>query len=389
LHQFAFSTDGQSIYFTDSTGGANGLGGVYRTSIVTGATTLLETERSSGTGTHDITAEPGVMSVNGVDRVMFDGSYSPGFGNIGGINYFDDDGSTNPTVHSLLAAATLQSFLNTTDLMTVGSVVADKSGNVYFSVTGGSTTTGTRRSELVRLDPQNRLSKVTDLNEEYSYFAAAGLGAPVAGITHMGMHYTASGLPQIDFNEKGTSTIDAITSYLPGDFNRDGEVNQADVALFDNTSVLKPRGVTTTNPDNFKFDMNGDTNQNASSTIVPTAIVDYADVKIFQQFYGFANGDANMDGTVNALDFNALANGFGGTSDVWVQGDFNGDNTVNSADFAILAANYGVTMPLGGSAAPAAVLGSVVPEPISLSLLPAAALLLRRRFRRIGVAVVG
>ena len=37
------------------------------------------------------------------------------------------------------------------------------------------------------------------------------------------------------------------------------------------------------------------------------------------------NGDANLDGKVNALDFNALATNFGKTpgSDVWSQGDFN------------------------------------------------------------------
>ena len=40
-------------------------------------------------------------------------------------------------------------------------------------------------------------------------------------------------------------------------------------------------------------------------------------------------GDANLDGKVNALDFNALATNFGKTpgSDVWTQGDFNYDGS--------------------------------------------------------------
>ena len=78
-------------------------------------------------------------------------------------------------------------------------------------------------------------------------------------------------------------------------------------------------------------------------------------------------GDANLDGTVNALDFNALANGYGQTpgSNVWSQGDFNYDGTVNSSDFALLAANYGQVMPSDA----AALLGQIVPEPAPLLAL--------------------
>jgi hypothetical protein len=98
-------------------------------------------------------------------------------------------------------------------------------------------------------------------------------------------------------------------------------------------------------------------------------------------------GDANLDGTVNALDFNALANGYG-TGTVWPQGDFNYDGTVNSSDFALLAANYGQVPPAPGdvivdSSAPASSLGAVVPEPITASLIASAAgwMLTRRRRR--------
>src|SRR6266480_5643123 len=50
-------------------------------------------------------------------------------------------------------------------------------------------------------------------------------------------------------------------------------------------------------------------------------------------------GDANIDGKVNALDFNALASNFGGGGAIkrWFQGDFNYDGTVNTADFNALA----------------------------------------------------
>jgi hypothetical protein len=84
-------------------------------------------------------------------------------------------------------------------------------------------------------------------------------------------------------------------------------------------------------------------------------------------------GDANLDGKVNALDFNALATGFG-TGSTWVSGDFNYDGTINSLDFAALAANYNLALP-----GPA--LGSLVPEPALLLGAVAPALLSTRRRR--------
>ena len=58
-------------------------------------------------------------------------------------------------------------------------------------------------------------------------------------------------------------------------------------------------------------------------------------------------GDANLDGVVNALDFNVLATNFGKNpgSQVWSQGDFNYDGTINTADFMALSANFGSILP--------------------------------------------
>jgi hypothetical protein len=57
-------------------------------------------------------------------------------------------------------------------------------------------------------------------------------------------------------------------------------------------------------------------------------------------------GDSNLDGTVNAVDFNALATHFGNQSSVWATGDFNYDGVVNSLDFGQLATSYGPVMSL-------------------------------------------
>jgi hypothetical protein len=81
-------------------------------------------------------------------------------------------------------------------------------------------------------------------------------------------------------------------------------------------------------------------------------------------------GDANLDGKVNALDFNAVA---GNSASLTLpgngQGDFNYDNITNTLDFTALAQNFNQVLP-----SPA--IASVVPQPATLFV---AAPLLRRR----------
>ena len=99
------------------------------------------------------------------------------------------------------------------------------------------------------------------------------------------------------------------------------------------------------------------------------------------------SGDANLDGKVNGLDFNALTANFGAASGkLWVEGDFNYDGQVNSVDFAALAQNFNQSMP-----SPSSSLGSldfgelsrVVPEPALGAIFAGAVLLNRRRRARL------
>jgi autotransporter-associated beta strand protein len=59
-------------------------------------------------------------------------------------------------------------------------------------------------------------------------------------------------------------------------------------------------------------------------------------------------GDANLDGSVNSIDFGNMAANFGKSGKVWDQGDFNYDGVVNSIDFGLLAGNFGKSV--GGNA---------------------------------------
>jgi hypothetical protein len=51
-------------------------------------------------------------------------------------------------------------------------------------------------------------------------------------------------------------------------------------------------------------------------------------------------GDADLNGTVNGIDFGILAANFNHAVSNWDQGDFNYDGIVNGIDFTALAANF-------------------------------------------------
>jgi hypothetical protein len=57
------------------------------------------------------------------------------------------------------------------------------------------------------------------------------------------------------------------------------------------------------------------------------------------------NGDANLDKTVDTVDFNLLAANFSLTGRRWSQGDFNFDQTVDTIDFNLLASKFGQSVP--------------------------------------------
>jgi autotransporter-associated beta strand protein len=119
-----------------------------------------------------------------------------------------------------------------------------------------------------------------------------------------------------------------------------------------------------------------------TSTATPTAAGGFSGLDSTNVVVRYTySGDANLDGKVDTLDFNALAGNFGGTGKVWTQADFNFDGTVDTLDFNFLASNFGQQIASDGGGGGASI-GALVPEPTSVTLLGVAAVGLMARRRR-------
>ncbi len=149
-----------------------------------------------------------------------------------------------------------------------------------------------------------------------------------------------------------------------GDFNNDGLLNVDDLDLLGKEIIA--------GSNNADFDITGD------------QIVDLADQEKWLDDSAIANGftesyldgDANLDGTVNATDLNALGINWQQTVDPWSQGDFNADGVVNATDLNDLGINWQKSIPMAAQA---------VPEPVALLLwgqFMVAGLMLRTARRR-------
>ena len=83
------------------------------------------------------------------------------------------------------------------------------------------------------------------------------------------------------------------------------------------------------------------------ATIGMDGIVDATDTMLsgpHSVLIGVLCGDANQDGKVNALDFDAMASNFGSAGMTYSEGDFTCDGQVDTADFALLATRFGTTL---------------------------------------------
>ena len=87
----------------------------------------------------------------------------------------------------------------------------------------------------------------------------------------------------------------------------------------------------------------------------------------------YLDGDANLDGSVNAEDLNAMAVNWQTSGKVWSTGDFTGEGDVNAPDLNALAINWQQSVPAAAA----------VPEPsgliLTLILLMTSCLMIDRR----------
>jgi hypothetical protein len=131
------------------------------------------------------------------------------------------------------------------------------------------------------------------------------------------------------------------------DYDSDGACDIADI------DMLVTEIVAGTN--DASFDLNGD------------AVVDTADLAEWlsaaAQENGlsspYLSGDADLSGTVNANDLNAMALNWRGEVSTWSGGDFTASGSVDAADLNELALNWQQSVPAAAA----------VPEPSGLSLM--------------------
>jgi hypothetical protein len=352
--QFAWSGDGQSIYFIDSST-SSGFGGVYKLPAAGGAAVRL-----LNIGSIDSNTEPAVTTSGGIDSIYFRGGTITL--NTGGIDKITHDG-TNTTGRAVaVAAATISDFLElSAGTVTIASMAADADGNIYFNNTDSTS----NRRGIYKYDTQGRLSKVLSYAERQAVFG----GTPNSNTLRMQprtISYT-NGSATFDITQllyAESSPINLISGanvFAVGDFDRNGVVDQVDIGLFKSKLTVKAGPALATA--DLRYDLNGN------------LICSFKDVKTLQQFYGFYDGDANIDKTVDTVDFNLLAANFGATGTaIWTQGDFDGNESVDTVDFNILASNFGLV-------APAPAMGTLVPEPAGLIYAGLLGLIARRRKR--------
>ncbi|WP_428308084.1 hypothetical protein [Lacipirellula sp.] len=307
--QFAWSGDGQSLYFADSGNPTTAFGGLWKLNAVTGAVSRLVAE-------DDINTEPAVISNGGVDTIYVRGGGSTG--NLGGVDKFTYDGTTLTARQEVLSVEAFREFLDAgaDQEPTSFAMAADEAGNLYFNNSDSSP----ERRGIFKLDVEGRLAKVVSYAERDIVFTGVLNTSPNPNGNTLRMqprtvtHPTAGSITQILYAESTpVNSIAGAYVFEVGDFDRNGAAGEtADMTAF--SAALKTRGTALTNVDHYKFDLNAN------------SVVDWKDVKILQQFVDLPNGDANFDGVLDLVDLDVVGANYYTASPTanktWTSGDF-------------------------------------------------------------------
>ena len=367
--QYAYSGNGQALYIADSTGTA-AFGGIYRADLAAGTVTRLLADTDTAT-------EVAVLTSGSIDTILLRGGDSSG--NTGGIDAVTFNGSVASPRTAYVSAARLADFLETTpaDITTL-SMAADAAGNVYFNNTDSTP----ERRGIFRLDSEGRLSKVISQAERKASLTTGTATNPNSNTLRLQPRTVehANGFPVTQLLYVESSPLNLIAgayAFKAGDFDRDDDVDAADLAAF-RLAVAVRNGPAVTGSA-FRFDLNGNDR------------VDWKDVQILGDFLDYApdtalagrtvplltiEADADLNGVVDFADFQVMQSAYGTTGKSFVQGDFDGDNQVGLGDFQAWVNSTGYRSAVVGSGVPATPVDPVAwnqfvagltPQPVTLS----------------------
>ncbi len=347
--QFAWSGDGQSIYFTDSSAA---YGGLWKVGALSGSPQRILNE-------DDTSSEPAMMTTAGTDQIFLSGGGSTG--NVGGIDFVTHDGATTSARSVAVPAETLRDFFEVSVNMPSQKVasLATVGSDLYFAFYTNASGTNplSRTPGIYRYDAEGRLAKVVNRTQR-----AAALGSATLVFDRLQSRTSSftgtSGTfatTQLLYREAGANAVAGATAFKPVDFNRDNAVTAADLALF--VPQVTIRGQVQTDVANLTFDMNGNDT------------IDWKDVQIVEGFLDYVpdpdlagrivptlpiQADADLNGVVDFADFQTMQANYGGLSQGFVQGDFNGDNQVSFPDLQPWINSYGFRSAVVGSGVPMA-----------------------------------
>ena len=300
---------------------------------------------------------------------------------------------------------------------TLGAMVFDNANSYTLSGTGITIATASGPGSITVNTGTHTISAALTLSADTTFTSAANTGIAITGnLTAAGRAITKAGLGTVQFNNVRASSLNVTAGSVQirsransGAFSRVDSLSVAngsiaingtldladddvivnatpvatvasDIVVGFNSGSWNGKGITSSAAQSLagsahKTALGYATASNVGITTFDGQSVTGANVLVRYTY----SGDANLDGVVNALDFDALATNFGAASGkVWYQGDFNYDGFTNTQDFMLLASNFNQVLP-------APVLASLVPEPTSMWIVAGvgAMVLVRRRRSRL------
>jgi hypothetical protein len=252
--------------------------------------------------------------------------------------------------HSLTMGDSSQFTVNSPGVVSAGTMLAD--GTVQM---GGGKIVATSGASIA---PTGVLAGTGTLDGSLAVSGAVVPGNPTGDLTVTGDMNLVDASQLVFQVDASTPSIQTAHLTIGGNATLAGAVT----VLFLNDSVLLPNQsveLVHWNSRNGTFDSASLVSPFVGLTYELTYAADHLTLEALA-----LPGDSNLDGSVNALDFNILASNFGQSTSVnWLNGDLNGDGVVNTMDFTLLANGFGASMS-------PAISGSLVPEPCALAILP-------------------